>query len=98
MKKSAKIMLRQMAVAQSYDVIGPVRHGFDRASVAGASSWTSQFPFFSLDVKLTWMNAVAMMTPEPKYLAKKKAYSIYLLFFTLRRMNMGKPAPDWREL
>lgn len=43
------------------------------------------------------MNAVAMMTPEPKYLAKKKAYSMYLLF-DLRRANMGKPAPDLYEL
>jgi hypothetical protein len=44
------------------------------------------------------MKAVAMMTPEPKYLAKKKAYSIYLLFFVRRLTKMGKLAPDRREL
>jgi hypothetical protein len=31
------------------------------------------------------MKAVAMMTPEPKYFAKKKAYSMYGLFFARRR-------------
>jgi hypothetical protein len=51
-----------------------------------------------LSVQLTWMNAVATMTPLPKYLAKKNAYSMYLFFCVLRLTKMGKPAPDQREL
>ena len=37
-KKRTKMDIRAMPSAQSYSVIGPVRHGFVRASVAGARS------------------------------------------------------------
>ena len=45
---------------------------------------------------LTWMNAVAKMTPDPKYFAKKNAYSgtlVPLLFFA----KTGKMAPGHCE-
>jgi hypothetical protein len=38
------------------------------------------------------MNAVAMITPDPKYFAKKKEYSIHL-FLSLRLTMIGNKAP-----
>jgi hypothetical protein len=43
-------------------------------------------------MKLTCMKAVAMITPDPKYLAKKKPYSMYL-FLILRLASTGNKAP-----
>jgi hypothetical protein len=50
-----KTAIMAMAGAQLYSVHVPERHSDPSSSNAGASRW---------------MNAVAMMTPEPKYFAK----------------------------
>lgn len=98
-KKRTKIVMSAMPSTQEYSVIGPVRHGFVRASLAGARSWLDlalrlaiQLPCRRISMKLaeyasesgretssagfvrTWIKAVAMMTPEPKYFATKKAH------------------------
>ena len=39
------------------------------------------------------MKAVAMMTPEPKYLAAKKHFAISLLLIPRCRVQVGKTAP-----
>ena len=43
---------------------------------------SARFSFWN-EGRPTWMNAVAMMTPDPKYFAMKKAQS-------------GTPVPGWR--
>merc|ERR1712169_114651 len=57
--------------------MGPVRQGFLRASSAGPRRW---------------MKAVAMITPEPKYLQKKKTHS-GIFKPACRFAKMGKVAP-----
>ena len=49
-----------MPSTHGYAVMGPVRQSAVNVSLAGARRW---------------MKAVAMMTPEPKYLVMKKAHS-----------------------
>lgn len=76
-KKRAKIVMRMIPSTHEYSVIGPVRHGFVNASSAGPSKWT---------------NAVATMTPDPKYLQIKKTHS-GTLSPLCRFAKMGKVAP-----
>ena len=78
MKKRMKIVMRAMPSAQSYSVIGPVRHSLVRPSAAGARRW---------------IKAVAMITPDPKYFAAKKHFAISLLLIPRRRVQVGKAAP-----
>ena len=67
---------------QGYSVMGPVRQGLLTASCAGARRW---------------MNAVAMITPDPKNFATKNIHGGILLFFDDRgsfRAQTGKTAPS----
>jgi hypothetical protein len=43
---------------------------------------------------LTWMNAVAIMTPEPKYFAAKKHFANILLLSAAPLVIIGKKAPE----
>ena len=67
-KNRTKMVMSEMPSTQSYSVIGPVRQGSVSASLAGARRW---------------IKAVAMITPDPKYLAMKKDHS-------------GTLTPRWR--
>ena len=58
-------------------MVWPTRHALPRASFAGASKW---------------INAVAMMTPEPKYLATKNVHAGASLVLA-RLAKVGKMAP-----
>lgn len=68
------MVINAMPSTQLYSVIGPVRQGLVRALFAGARSWIRQRYATIWNLKLTCMNAVAMMTPEPKYFAMKNAH------------------------
>jgi len=64
--------------AQSYSVIGPVKHGELRLLVAGANRC---------------MKAVAIITPEPKYFVMKKANGGTFMRFVLAAA-IGSNAPN----
>ena len=78
MKKRRKTVISTIPSTQSYSVMGPVRQGSVKASLAGASRC---------------MKAVAMMTPDPKNLQIKKTHSGILNPLCLIA-NMGKTAPS----
>jgi len=73
--------------------MGPDRHGDVSASLAGAKS----LDFISIvhgsrQSGHTCMNAVAIITPEPKYLVMKNAMGGTCILFD-RAAIMGKSAP-----
>lgn len=80
-KNMTKAVMSAMASGQGYvseEMVWPTRHSLPRASLAGASKW---------------MNAVAMMTPDPKYLATKKVHAGTSLVLA-RLAKVGKMAPS----
>lgn len=76
-KKRRKIAIRAMPSGHEYAVIGPVKHSLPSASLAGARScsrYQQRRDLFKRALVRTWMNAVAIITPLPKYFAMKKAH------------------------